>query len=99
MKEKLILIEKYIKGSDYTVALMNGKVLGILEIIPKKSFYNFSAKYNSKDTIYRYPKKTNPEIIKKIIKYAKLANKALKCTGVTRVDFRVNSKIKRMFMF
>ena len=35
--------------------------------------------------------KTKPEIIKKIIKYAKLANKALKCTGITRVDFRVNN--------
>ncbi len=94
MNEKSILVEKYIKGSDYTVALMNGKVLGVLEIIPKKSFYNFSAKYNSNDTIYRYPKKTNPDILKKIIKYAKLANKALKCTGVTRVDFRVNPEDK-----
>jgi len=92
MKEKLILVEKYIEGSDYTVALMNGKVLGILEIIPNKSFYNFSAKYNSKETVYRYPKKTSPEIIKRIIKYAKLANKVLKCTGITRVDFRVNLK-------
>ena len=92
MKEKLILVEKYIEGSDYTVALMNGKVLGILEIIPNKSFYNFSAKYNSKETIYRYPKKTSPEIINRIIKYAKLANKVLKCTGITRVDFRVNLK-------
>ena len=94
MNESSILIEKYISGSDYTVALMNGKVLGILEIITKKSFYNFAAKYNTGDTIYRYPRKTKPEIIKKIIKYAKLANKALKCTGITRVDFRVNSEDK-----
>jgi D-alanine-D-alanine ligase len=94
MNESSILIEKYINGSDYTVALMNGKVLGILEIITKKSFYNFAAKYNTRDTIYRYPTKTKAEIIKKIIKYAKLANKALKCTGITRVDFRVNSDDK-----
>ena len=32
--------------------------------------------------------------MQKIIKYAKLANKALKCTGITRVDFRVNSEDK-----
>ena len=57
MKEKVMLVEEYIQGSDYTVALMNGKVLGILEIIPNQSFYNFSAKYKSKETIYRYPKK------------------------------------------
>ena len=94
IKQKVMLIEEYIQGSDYTVALMNGKVLGILEIIPNHSFYNFSAKYKSKETIYRYPKTTSPEMIKKIIKYSKLANKALKCTGITRVDFRVNYKNK-----
>ena len=57
IKEKLILVEEYIEGSDYTVALMNGKVLGILEIIPNKSFYNFSAKYNSKETFIDTQKK------------------------------------------
>ena len=65
MKEKRILIEEYIEGSDYTVALMNGKVLGILEIIPNQSFYNFSAKYKSNETIYRYPKKIPVEMLKK----------------------------------
>ena len=94
MEEKSILVEEYIPGNDFTVALMNGKVLGILEIIPKKTFYNFNAKYLSKDTVYRYPKKTPTEIIKKIIKYAKIANKSLKCTGITRVDFRVNQRKK-----
>ena len=94
IKEKSILVEEYIPGNDYTVALMNGKVLGILEIIPKKTFYNFNAKYNSKDTIYRYPKETPTETIKKIIKYAKIANKSLKCSGITRVDFRVNERKK-----
>ena len=34
--------------------------------------------------------KKPPETIKKIIKYAKIANKSLKCSGITRVDFRVN---------
>ena len=94
MKEKIILVEEYIQGHDYTVALMNGKILGVLEIIPKQSFYNFSAKYRSEKTIYKYPKKTSPEMLEKIIKYSKLANKAIKCTGITRVDFRVNDKNK-----
>ncbi len=94
MKEKIILVEEYIQGYDYTVALMNGKVLGVLKIIPKQSFYNFSAKYKSEKTIYKYPKKTSHEMLEKIIKYSKLANKAIKCTGITRVDFRVNYKNK-----
>ncbi len=92
INQNLILVEEYINGSDYTVALMNGKALGVLEIIPRESFYNYSAKYNNKKTIYRYPKQTDPNILKKIIRFAKLANKEIKSTGITRVDFRVNNE-------
>ena len=92
INEKQILVEEYIDGSDYTVALMNGKALGVLEIIPRESFYNYSAKYKNKKTIYRYPKQTEPNILKKIVKFAKSANKEIKSTGITRVDFRVNNK-------
>ncbi|PPR27674.1 MAG: D-alanine--D-alanine ligase B [Alphaproteobacteria bacterium MarineAlpha9_Bin4] len=90
--EKFFLIEEYIDGIDCTVALMNGKVLGLLEIIPSESFYNYSAKYKNKETIYRYPKKIDPKVIKKIFKFAKLANKVIKSTSITRVDFRVNNQ-------
>ena len=65
--EKKILIEEYIEGTDFTVALMNGKILGLLEIIPKESFYSFSAKYKNSQTVYRYPKKLNPKKLKKYL--------------------------------
>ena len=91
-KENEILAEEYIYGNDYTVALMDGKCLGILEIIPKESFYNYSAKYKNNKTIYRYPKRINQKTITKIIKLAKQANKQIKATSITRVDFRVNEK-------
>ncbi len=90
MKENLFLVEKYIKGTDVTVALMNGNVLGLLEIIPQERLFNYSAKYRSKNTVYRYPNKIKPNVIKKIIKYAKIANKELLCSSITRVDFRVD---------
>ena len=89
--EKQILIEEYIEGTDFTVALMNGKILGLLEIIPKDSFYSFSAKYKNSQTVYRYPKKLNPEKLKKIFKFARLANKEIFSSGITRVDFRVSN--------
>ena len=69
---------------------MNGKCLGILEILLNESFYNYSAKYKNKKTKYRYPK-TDQKIISKIIKLAKIANKHIKATSITR-DFRVNEK-------
>ena len=92
VNEKLLLVEEYIDGADYTVALMNGRPLGILEIIPSESFYNYSAKYKDKKTLYRYPKKTNKNILSKIISMAKNANNQLKATSITRVDFRVNER-------
>ena len=100
IKDHEILAEEYIVGRDYTVALMNGKPLGILEIIPSESFFNYDAKYNNKKTVYRYPKETKSEILKKIIKFSITANQQIKATGITRVDFRVNRKegIKGIFI-
>ena len=44
---------------------MNGKCLGILEILLNESFYNYSAKYKNKKTKYRYPKKQIKKLLVK----------------------------------
>ena len=49
------LMEEYIPGSDFTVGLMNGKVIGMLEIITEKEIYDYEFKYNSSSTKYVIP--------------------------------------------
>ena len=45
---KEILIEKYIPGREIQVAILGKKKLGAIELIPKRKFYDYEAKYNSK---------------------------------------------------
>ena len=42
--EELIL-EEYIGGQEIQVAVINGKSLGAIELIPKRLFYDYKAKY------------------------------------------------------
>lgn len=45
--EKRILIEKKIVGRELTVAILNGRVLPAIEIIPKNGYYDYKNKYQS----------------------------------------------------
>ena len=45
---KQVLIEEFIAGREIQVAVMGKKVLGLIELEPKRKFYDYEAKYSSK---------------------------------------------------
>ena len=51
--DKKVLIEKYIKGKELTVTILNDQVFDPIEVIPNSEYYDFKAKYLSKETIYQ----------------------------------------------
>ena len=57
---KEIMIEKYIPGREIQVAIMGKKKLGAIELVPKRKFYDYQAKYNVKSkTKHIIPVKIN----------------------------------------
>ena len=48
-----ILIEEYVEGNELTVSIIGNHAYSPLEIIPNSDYYDFDAKYNQKDTIYK----------------------------------------------
>ena len=46
-KYNRILVEKYIPGREIQVAVMGEKALGAIELVPKRQFYDYIAKYSS----------------------------------------------------
>ncbi|HLO25841.1 MAG TPA: D-alanine--D-alanine ligase, partial [Geobacteraceae bacterium] len=40
-----ILVEQFIKGREIQVGILDERALGAIEIVPKKEFYDFEAKY------------------------------------------------------
>ena len=84
-----ILIEKYIPGREIQVAILNGKIIGAIELKPKRKFYDYEAKYNPKaNTEHIIPVEINKKQYEEVTNIALKAHKLLKCRGVTRSDFR-----------
>ncbi len=88
-KFKEILIEKYIPGREIQAAILGNKKLGIIELKPKRKFYDYKAKYSSNaKTEHIIPVNITYENFNKINTIAMKAHKLLKCRGVSRSDFR-----------
>ena len=84
-----LLIEKFIPGREIQVAIMGNKILGPIELKPRRKFYDYKAKYNSKaKTEHIIPVNLNKKNYKKINNIAYKAHKLLNCKGITRSDFK-----------
>lgn len=84
-----ILVEEYIPGKEIQVAVMGNKALGAIELIPKREFYDYTAKYSSKaETKHVMPAQISKTKYKEVLFLAKKAHKSLGCRGITRSDFR-----------
>ena len=84
-----ILIEKYIPGREIQVAILREKILGAIELKPKRKFYDYQAKYNPEaKTEHIIPVKMTNSQYKRVTKIALKSHKLLKCRGVSRSDFR-----------
>ncbi len=84
-----ILVEEYIPGKEIQAAVMGNKALGAIELIPKRKFYDYKAKYSSKaKTKHVMPAQISKTKYKEVLFLAKKAHKSLGCRGITRSDFR-----------
>ena len=84
-----IIIEKFIPGREIQASIIGSKKLGAIELIPKRKFYDYEAKYNSKaKTQHIIPVDLSSEKYSKIMKLAFKAHKLIGCRGVTRSDFK-----------
>ena len=88
---KEILIEKYIPGREIQVAILGKKKLGAIELIPKRKFYDYEAKYNAKAaTKHIIPVELDKKDLNNVMNIAFKAHKLIGCKGVTRSDFKFN---------
>ncbi len=84
-----LLFEEYIGGQEIQVAVINGNPLGAIELIPKRLFYDYKAKYTKKaNTQHVMPARLSQKKYKEVLEIAKKTHKVLNCRGVTRSDFK-----------
>lgn len=82
------LVERYVKGREVTVALLDGAVLGSCEVSHDGSVFDTATKYEG-GASYHLPPRLPQTRLANIEQMALTAAKALGCRGAARVDFMV----------
>ena len=86
---KQVMIEEFIAGREIQVAIMGNKKLGAIELKPKRKFYDYQAKYNTKaKTKHIIPVKLAKKKLDEVLNIALRAHKIIGCKGVSRADFK-----------
>ena len=86
---KKILIEEFIPGREIQAAIIGSRKLGAIELKPKRKFYDYQAKYNSKaKTKHLIPVNLSKKYYSKLMSLSLKAHNILGCSGVTRSDFK-----------
>ena len=89
-----LIFEEYIGGQEVQVAVINNDPLGAIELIPKRLFYDYKAKYTKKaKTKHVMPARLSKKKYNEVLKIAKKTHTVLKCRGVTRSDFKFFNNI------
>jgi D-alanine-D-alanine ligase len=86
-----VLVEDYIAGTEVFVGILDGRVLGSVEVRPATRFYDYEAKYKRTDTQYLIPPQIDRAIALRAEQYALAAYTALGCSGHARPDLRIST--------
>lgn len=87
-----VLVEKFLSGPEYTVAIVGDEILPSIRIQPASDFYDYQAKYISDDTEYFCPSGLTAEREAELSTLVIDAWRALGCSGWGRVDVMMDSE-------
>ncbi len=85
-----VIIERYIKGREFSVGVMEDKALPIIEIAPKEGFYSYKNKYQAGSTVETCPAKISAEKTEEIKMWAEKAFRVLRLKNYARMDFMMS---------
>jgi D-alanine-D-alanine ligase len=87
--DRTAIVERYVDGREVTVGILDGHALGALEIVPKRPFYDYKAKYQVGQSEYHCPARLSATRYQNVLRIAERAVRALGATGAVRADLLV----------
>jgi D-alanine-D-alanine ligase len=93
-----VIVEKFVDGEEFTVAIVNHKMLPVIKIKPSNEFYDYQAKYIKDDTQYICPSGIEKQKEVSISKEALQAFKIIGCSSWGRVDFMMDKQGRHYFI-
>ncbi len=85
-----VVVEQFIKGREFSICVMDGRALPIIEIAPKVGFYDYKNKYQPGATVETCPAELDENTTKAMQRCAEKAFKALRLTKYARFDFMMD---------
>jgi D-alanine-D-alanine ligase len=86
-----VLLEQYVVGKEYTIAILDGVALPMIRMETPNSFYDYQAKYQSNTTQYHCPCGLDAAFEAELGSLALQAFKAVAGEGWGRVDLMINA--------
>jgi D-alanine-D-alanine ligase len=91
-----VMVERFIPGREFTVAVMGDRALAVTEITTDRGFYDYDAKYAPGGSRHVVPAQVEPAVYAEALHLSLLAHRALGCRGVSRADLRWDGE--RLYM-
>lgn len=82
-----IIVEKMINGKEYTIAILDGKALPAVQIIPKEGFYDYKNKYQKGATTEICPAPMSDELFARLSDITLRGFNCLRLSGYARFDY------------
>lgn len=90
--DKEVVIEQYIKGREFSVGVMEGTALPVIEIAPLQGFYDYKNKYQAGSTVETCPAELSQDKTKEMQHYAEEAFRVLRLKNYARMDFMMSEE-------
>ena len=90
--ENELVIEEFVEGREFSVGVLSGKALPIIEIAPVEGFYDYKNKYKAGSTIETCPAELSIEKTKEMQKYAEMVAEAIGLNTYSRSDFLLDKE-------
>jgi D-alanine-D-alanine ligase len=85
--DRKVLLERYVKGRDLAVSVLDGQALPVVEAIPREEdFYNYESRYEIGMTTFVCPADLPAATTARAQELAVAVYRLLGCHGVARVD-------------
>lgn len=85
-----VIVEQYIKGREFSVGVMEGRALPVIEIAPLQGFYDYKNKYQAGSTVETCPAELPEEKSREMQRWAEKAFQVLRLKNYARMDFMMN---------
>lgn len=86
-----VIVEQYIKGREFSVGVLDGEALPVIEIAPLVGFYDYKNKYQAGSAVETCPAEIPEDKTAEMQQYAEMAFKALRLKNYARMDFMMGA--------